>query len=139
MRWVAGETAADGRMGHPMSMSRTLAVLLPLVVAGIAFHPAEPLAASARQDGTVRAPQASARDLHRRALALQARGDADQALALLWTASGLAPGDADIQMTLADGLERVGALDAAIEAWRAALAARPADRRASRGLALARP
>ena len=40
-------------------------------------------------------------------------------------------------MTLADGLERVGALDAAIEAWRAALAARPADRRASRGLALA--
>lgn len=121
-------------MGHPMSMSRSLAVLLPLVVAGIALHPAERLAVSARQDETGRAPRAAARDLHRRALAL---ADVDEALALLWTASGLAPGDADIQIALAEGLERVGALDAAIETWRAALAARPADRKAARGLVLA--
>ena len=49
----------------------------------------------------------------------------------------LAPRDADIQMALAEALQRVGALDAAIEAWRAAHAARPEDRRAARGLVLA--
>ncbi|HTV00478.1 MAG TPA: tetratricopeptide repeat protein [Luteitalea sp.] len=72
-----------------------------------------------------------------RAEALAARGDAGGALALLWTASGLAPGDADIQMRLASALERVGALDAAIDAWRLALAARAGDRKATRGLVLA--
>ncbi|AMY08235.1 lipoprotein NlpI [Luteitalea pratensis] len=80
---------------------------------------------------------ARAREAYRRAREWQARGDADGALALLWQASGLAPGDADIQTALAEALERVGALDTAIEAWRAALAARPEDRKASRGLVLA--
>jgi tetratricopeptide (TPR) repeat protein len=80
-------------------------------------------------------PRAS--DAYRRARALEASGDAGGALALLWTASGLAPRDADIQMGLAEALERVGALDAAVDAWRAALAARPQDRKASRGLVLA--
>ena len=41
------------------------------------------------------------------------------------------------EIALAEGLERVGALDAAVEVWRAALAARPGDRKASRGLVLA--
>lgn len=80
---------------------------------------------------------ARARETVRRAQALEARGDTSGALALLWTASGLAPGDADIQMRLATALERVGALDAAIDTWRSALAARPADRKATRGLVLA--
>lgn len=78
-----------------------------------------------------------AREAYRRAVELEARGDADGALALLWTASGLAPRDVDIQTRLAEALQRVGALDAAIDAWRAAHAARPDDRRASRGLVLA--
>lgn len=78
-----------------------------------------------------------ARDAYRRAVALEERGDADAALALLWTASGIAPRDVAIQTRLAEALQRVGALDAAIEAWRAAHAARPDDRRAARGLVLA--
>lgn len=78
-----------------------------------------------------------ARDAYRRAVELEKRGDTDAALALLWTASGMAPRDVDIQTRLAEALQRVGALDAAIEAWRAAHAARPDDRRAARGLVLA--
>jgi tetratricopeptide (TPR) repeat protein len=78
-----------------------------------------------------------AREAYRQARERQAAGDGDGALALLWHASGLAPGNADIQMALAEALERVGALDASIEVWRAALAARPGDRKASRGFVLA--
>jgi tetratricopeptide (TPR) repeat protein len=80
---------------------------------------------------------ARGKDAYRRAVELEGRGDVDGALALLWTASGLAPGDAEIQMRLAAALERVGALDAAIDAWRAAVAAPGDDRKASRGLVLA--
>lgn len=81
--------------------------------------------------------ESRARDAYRRAQALERSGDASGALALLWTASGLAPRDADIHMALASALERVGALDAAVEAWRAAGQARPHDARARRGLVLA--
>ncbi len=76
-------------------------------------------------------------DAYRRAVELEGRGDAEGALALLWTASGIAPHDVEIQTRLAEALQRVGALDAAIDAWRAAHAARPDDRRAARGLVLA--
>jgi tetratricopeptide (TPR) repeat protein len=58
-------------------------------------------------------------------------------LPLLWEAAALAPKDADIQQRLGEALERVGALDAAIEAYRAALAARPSFRRAANRLVLA--
>lgn len=90
---------------------------------------------SGAAEGQATAPRA--REAYRRAVELEARGDADGALALLWTASGLAPRDVEIQTRLAEALQRVGALDAAIDAWRAAHAARPDDRRASRGLVLA--
>lgn len=82
-------------------------------------------------------PRAQAREVYRRALALEERGDAGGALALLWTASGLDPDNADVQARLAEALERVGALDAAIDAWRAAVAARGGEVRTSRGLVLA--
>src|SRR5690606_31115859 len=78
-----------------------------------------------------------AREAYRRAVDLEARGDADAALALLWAASGLAPHDAEIQTRLAGALERVGALDAAIVAWRTAVSARPDDPGPARGLVLA--
>ncbi len=86
-------------------------------------------------DDQATSPQA--REAYDRARDLEKRGDEGAALALLWTASGLAPRDAEIQMRLAGALERVGALDAAIDAWRAALDARPGDRTAERGLVLA--
>ena len=132
-----------------MTWYGALAVLLPLAVTSAASGTRQPavllrveqdprehlLQQATGDDGQKSDPRA--RDAYRRAVELEARGDADGALALLWTASGLAPRDAEIQARLAEALTRVGALDAAIEAWRAALAARPDDRKALRGLVLA--
>ena len=87
--------------------------------------------AAAQKDAADRARQASAR-----ALELDARGDYAGALSLLWEAAGLAPRDADIQNRLGEALERLGALDAAISAYRQALAARPEFRKASNNLIL---
>ena len=78
-----------------------------------------------------------AADAYKRAIELQARGDDPAALSLLWQAAGLAPRDADIQNTLGEALERVGALDAAIEAYRAAMSARSPFPKASNNLILA--
>lgn len=58
-------------------------------------------------------------------------------LAALWEAAGRQPRNADIQNELGEMLERLGALDAAIDAYKQALAARPAFRRASNNLVLA--
>jgi tetratricopeptide (TPR) repeat protein len=88
--------------------------------------------ARAAQDATTRASEA-----YDRALALEAEGNNAAALALLWEASGLAPRDADVQNRLGEALERIGALDAAIDAYRRALAERPAFRKASNNLILA--
>lgn len=84
------------------------------------------------QDATARARQA-----YDRAVELEGRGDYTAALSLLWEASGLAPRDADVQNRLGEALERIGALDAAVDAYRRALAERPAFRKASNNLILA--
>jgi len=89
-------------------------------------------AAAPRQDADTRAAGAL-----KRAIQLEAKGDAAGALALLWEAAGLAPGDADIQNRLGESLERVGALDAAVDAYRLAVAARPGFKSASNNLILA--
>ena len=89
-------------------------------------------AAAPRQDSDSRAAEA-----FKRATQLEAKGDDAGALALLWEAAGLAPGDADIQNRLGEALERVGALDAAVNAYRLAVAARPGFARASNNLILA--
>lgn len=72
-----------------------------------------------------------------RAIQLEAKGDAAGALALLWEAAGLDPRNADIQNRLGESLERVGALDAAVDAYRLAVAARPGFKTASNNLILA--
>jgi tetratricopeptide (TPR) repeat protein len=79
---------------------------------------------------------ARAKDAYERAIALEEHGNAGGALALLWEAAGLAPRDADIQERLGEALERIGALDAAADAYRLALAARPDFRKASNNLIL---
>jgi tetratricopeptide (TPR) repeat protein len=79
---------------------------------------------------------APARETYARAVDLEAKGNHPAALALLWEAAGLAPRDADIQNRLGEALDRVGALDAAIEAFRQALAARPDFRKADHNLIL---
>ena len=84
----------------------------------------------------VQDPAARARMSYARAVELERAGNHPAALALLWEAAGLAPQDADIQHRLGEALERIGALDAAIDAFRKALAARPAFRKAANSLIL---
>lgn len=79
---------------------------------------------------------ASARQIYDRAVELQARGDHPAALALLWEAAALAPDDADVQNGLGEALDRLGALDAAIEAFRRAADRRHGFRRAENNLVL---
>jgi protein O-GlcNAc transferase len=86
----------------------------------------------AAQDATGRAKQA-----YDRAVELEGQGNYPAALSLLWEASGLAPRDADVQNRLGEALERIGALDAAVDAYRRALAERLAFRKASNNLILA--
>jgi tetratricopeptide (TPR) repeat protein len=80
---------------------------------------------------------ARARQAYDRAVELEGQGNHAAALSLLWEASGLAPRDADVQNRLGEALERIGALDAAVDAYRRALAERPAFRKASNNLILA--
>jgi len=83
----------------------------------------------ARQETSTRA-----KDAYARALELQAQGNDAAALSLLWEAAGLAPHDADVQNRLGEALERIGALDAAVAAYRVAVSERPAFRKAFNNL-----
>jgi tetratricopeptide (TPR) repeat protein len=80
---------------------------------------------------------ARAKQAYERAVELEGQGNHAAALSLLWEASGLAPRDADIQNRLGEALERIGALDAAVDAYRRALAERPGFQQASNNLILA--
>ena len=91
-----------------------------------------PVAISAAQDASSRAKQT-----YTRAIELESKGNHPAALALLWEAGGLGPGDPEIQSALGEALERIGALDAAIAAYRAALQGNPQFRNASNNLILA--
>jgi tetratricopeptide (TPR) repeat protein len=82
-------------------------------------------------------PAASrAREAYARAVQLEQDGNHGAALALLWEAAGLAPQDAEIQNRLGEALDRMGALDAAIDAFRRALAVKPDFGRAANNLIL---
>jgi tetratricopeptide (TPR) repeat protein len=78
-----------------------------------------------------------AKTAYAQAVQLEAHGNTSAALPLLWDAAGLAPHDPDIQNRLGEALERIGALDAAVTAYRAAVAARPSFTQASNHLILA--
>jgi tetratricopeptide (TPR) repeat protein len=93
-----------------------------VVLAGMLLTPG----ASRAQDDAARAQAAYAR-----AVDLEAKGNHPAALSLLWEAAGLAPRDAGIQNRLGEALDRIGALDAAAEAFRLAVAANPDLRKAS--------
>lgn len=81
--------------------------------------------------------RARAADVYQRAIQLEQKGDAAGALTLLWEAAGLAPDDPEIQNRLGEALERVGALDAAIDSYRRAASARAPSRKAVNNLILA--
>jgi tetratricopeptide (TPR) repeat protein len=78
-----------------------------------------------------------AHDAYTRAIELEAKGNYPAALSLLWEAAGLAPRDPDIQNRLGEALERMGALDAAIDAYRQAVTERAGFRKARNNLVLA--
>jgi superkiller protein 3 len=82
-------------------------------------------------------PAAHAQEIYTRALELESRGNHPAALALLWEAAGISPRDPEIQTALGEALERIGAFDAAIAAYRVALQQNPQFRKASNGLILA--
>lgn len=99
-----------------------------IVVATLVLAPAR---SAHSQDANARARQASDR-----AAELEAQGNHAGALSLLWEAAGLAPHDADLQNRLGEALERLGALDAAIDAFRIAVNERPEFQKASNNLIL---
>ena len=78
-----------------------------------------------------------AKETYARAIELEAKGNHPAALVLLWEAAGLSPRDPEIQNALGEALDRIGALDAAIAAYRAALQENPQFRKASNNLILA--
>ena len=101
-----------------------LALAIALLIAQVSVYSA--------QDTSVRAKQTYAR-----AIELESKGNQPAALALLWEAAGLAPADPEIQNALGEALERIGALDASIAAYRAALQPDAQFPRASNNLILA--
>jgi tetratricopeptide (TPR) repeat protein len=78
-----------------------------------------------------------AKEVYERAIDLERDGNFPAALSLLWEAAGLAPRDADIQNRLGEALERIGALDPAVAAYRVAVQEKPDFRKASNNLILA--
>ena len=88
---------------------------------------------------TAQAQDASgrAKEAYERGVELESQGNHAAALSLLWEAAGLAPRDADIQNRLGEALERIGALDGAVDAYRRAIVERPGFRKASSNLILA--
>lgn len=111
---------------NAVSCARRLIAIAALVA--LTAHPSD----AATQDGHQRA-----RDLYARAVQLEADNNWPAALSLLWEAAGLAPRDAEVQSRLGEALERIGALDAAIAAYRLSLAERPDSRKTSTSLILA--
>jgi superkiller protein 3 len=91
---------------------------------------------SIERDAAAQEPAARAKDVFARAVELEAKGNQYAALTLLWEAAGLAPKDPDIQNRLGEALDRMGALDAAIEAFQQAVSARPGFRQAANNLIL---
>ena len=97
------------------------------IVLGVGAH-----TPAAGQGATGRAKEAYARGIE-----LESQGNHTAALSLLWEAAGLAPRDPDVQNRLGEALERIGALDGAVDAYRRAVAERPGFRKASNNLILA--
>lgn len=121
------DAMVSSRRGAP-SMDRSALLRLTLPIAAAMLAVPTMLAAEQSTGG--------ARSLYGTALRLQREGNAPGALALLWEAAGLAPRDGDIQNELGRALEQIGALDAAADAYRAAVEARPAPPGAARNLVL---
>jgi tetratricopeptide (TPR) repeat protein len=85
---------------------------------------------------TSQQPSKDPKAAYTRALQLETEGNHPAALALLWETAGALPRDPDVQNRLGEALERIGALDAAIEAYDRAVAVRPGFAKAFNNLVL---
>jgi tetratricopeptide (TPR) repeat protein len=79
---------------------------------------------------------ARAKDIYAQAVDLEAHARYADALPLLWEAAQLAPASAEVQNRLGEALERIGALDAAADAYRRAIAGDKGYRKATNNLIL---
>jgi superkiller protein 3 len=113
----------------------SLVILLGAEIAGLKPR-ATDILMSIERENAAQEPAVRARDAYARAVELEAKGNHQAALALLWEAAGLAPKDPEIQNALGEALDRMGALEAANDAFRQALAARPDFRKAANNLIL---
>jgi protein O-GlcNAc transferase len=77
-----------------------------------------------------------AKTIYAQAVDLEAHARYADALPLLWEAAQLAPDAAEIQNRLGEALERIGALDAAADAYRRAIASDKTLRKATNNLIL---
>jgi tetratricopeptide (TPR) repeat protein len=111
-------------------MIRVTRAALLVVFLGVCVSERAFAGVSAAQDVT------RAKAVFARAVELEARARYADALPLLWEAAQLAPEDAEIQNRLGEALERIGALDAAADAYRRAVARDPASRKATNNLIL---
>lgn len=127
--WSAELTAfAEGTPVKKLSATRALATVNMVSI--------EPDHAVKGQMAPRQDPASRAKELYTRAVELETAGNHSAALPLLWEAAGLAPHDADVLNQLGEALQRMGALDAAIQTYHRALDARPAFRKAARNLIL---
>ncbi len=123
------ESIADCRLRLWIAdLGRRVAVCTLPVIALVVGH----VAVWAAQETSSRA-----KETYARAIELDAKGNHPAALALLWEAAGLSPRDPEIQNALGEALDRIGALDAAIAAYRVAVHENPQFRKASNNLILA--
>ena len=79
---------------------------------------------------------ARAKTIYAQAVDLEAHARYADALPLLWEAAQLSPGSAEIQNRLGEALERIGALEAAADAYRRAIASDKTFRKATNNLIL---
>jgi tetratricopeptide (TPR) repeat protein len=98
--------------------------------------PALLLAMTLASTSTSTQDAARAKSIFAQAQDLEAHARYADALPLLWEAAQLAPEASDIQNRLGEALERIGALDAAADAYRRAIAADQTSRKAINNLIL---
>lgn len=114
-----------------MAFAPRCTALFVVSMALTAFSVPIPAVASAQAHEPARAHA-----IYTQAVELESQARYADALPLLWEAAQLAPASAEVQNRLGEALERIGALDAAADAYRRAIAGDKGYRKATNNLIL---